>query len=63
MSGRTEKARRAIKIRRQPEQFKICEGCDAILYRAAASCPRCNTYRFDTDLQKIRAAAIRIFKS
>jgi hypothetical protein len=42
-----DRARQADLIIRQPEQYKICCGCDSILKARVAVCPNCSTYRFE----------------
>ncbi len=48
-----DRAERAAKIIEQPEEYKICEGCDSILTAGAVTCPNCHSYRFDTDPQTV----------
>lgn len=35
----------------EPKEFKICEGCDSILFKHTVVCPLCMSfrYRYDTD--------------
>ena len=44
-----ERARKAEKIIAQPENFKICEGCDSIVAERVATCPNCHGYRFNEE--------------
>ncbi len=48
---------RAALIAREPELYKICEGCESIVIRDAATCPNCHGYRFDTDPDRVRIQA------
>ena len=48
-----ERARRADKIVRNPEKYKICVGCDSIVAAKVSICPNCHAYRFMTDENKI----------
>jgi hypothetical protein len=52
-----ERAARAQKIMKAPENYKICEGCDSIVTRRVPTCPNCHGYRFDLDEQQIVAQA------
>jgi Zn finger protein HypA/HybF involved in hydrogenase expression len=52
-----DRAERAAKIIEQPEEYKICDGCDSILTVGAVTCPNCHSYRFDTDPQTVAAHA------
>ena len=47
------RAQRAAQIARQPELYKVCEGCESIVVLDAATCPNCHGYRFDTDLTRV----------
>ena len=33
--------------------YKVCEGCDAILFYEKAFCPICRAYRFDNSFKRI----------
>ena len=44
-----ERARRADKIVRNPEKYKICGGCESIIAAKVTLCPNCHAYRFITD--------------
>lgn len=46
MSDRAERAQRIIEA---PDHFKVCEGCDSIVTASVATCPNCNSYRFNDD--------------
>ena len=48
-----DRAERAAKIIEQPEEYKICEGCDSILTIGAVTCPNCHSYRFNTDTETV----------
>lgn len=52
-----DRAQRAAKIIEQPEEYKICEGCDSILTIGAGTCPNCHSYRFDTNPEVVVAHA------
>lgn len=39
------------------EQFKVCEGCNSILFASANRCPICHTYRFEESVDKVEAQA------
>jgi uncharacterized paraquat-inducible protein A len=51
------RAERAAQIARQPERYKVCEGCESIVVRNAATCPNCHGYRFDTSSERVRSQA------
>ena len=51
------RARQAAKIVRDPERYKICEGCDSIVVVKSAACPNCYGYRFNEDCQDVVAQA------
>ena len=44
-----ERARRADKIVRNPEKYKICGGCESIISAKVTICPNCHAYRFISD--------------
>jgi len=48
---------RAAQIAREPELYKVCEGCESIVVRGAATCPNCHGYRFDTDPERVCSQA------
>jgi len=52
-----ERLEKAAKIIEQPEQYKICEGCDSIVAMRVALCPNCNGYRFDEAPESVVAQA------
>jgi len=52
-----ERAARAQKIIKAPQNYKICEGCESIVTRRVPTCPNCHGYRFDRDEQQINAQA------
>jgi Zn finger protein HypA/HybF involved in hydrogenase expression len=51
------RAERAAQIIQQPELYKVCEGCESIVVRDAATCPNCHGYRFDTDAERVCSQA------
>jgi hypothetical protein len=40
-----------------PERYKVCCGCEAIVRESAPICPQCDAYRFETDADIIREQA------
>jgi hypothetical protein len=48
---------RAAQIMRQPELYKVCEGCESIVVIGAATCPNCHGYRFDTNPGRVKSQA------
>ena len=51
------RAERAAQIVRQPELYKVCEGCESIVVQDAVTCPNCHGYRFDTDEERVKMQA------
>lgn len=47
------RAERMAMIVADPQNYKICEGCDSLVTRRVATCPNCFGYRFNEDLQDI----------
>ena len=47
------RAATAAKIAANPTGYKICEGCDSIVGSAAALCPNCHSYRFDSTPERV----------
>lgn len=48
-----QRRNQAAKILEQPEQFKICEGCESIVARRVVICPGCDSYRFEESSEAI----------
>ncbi len=48
---------RAEQIKRRPELYKVCEGCESIVVSEAATCPNCHGYRFDFSAVRVRSQA------
>jgi hypothetical protein len=48
---------RAAQIAREPGRYKVCEGCESIVVREAATCPNCHGYRFDGDEERVVSQA------
>ncbi len=48
---------RAEQIKRKPELYKVCEGCESIVVAEAATCPNCHGYRFDISTARVREQA------
>ena len=48
-----DRARRAERIVRNPEQYKVCMGCDSIVAKKVSICPNCHSYRYETDEQMV----------
>ena len=51
------RAERAAQIMKQPELYKVCEGCESISLREAVTCSNCHGYRFDPDAERVRSQA------
>ncbi len=44
-----DRAERAQRIIDDPDNFKVCEGCDSIVVASVDLCPNCNSYRYNDD--------------
>ena len=51
------RAERAAQIVKQPELYKVCEGCESIVVQEAATCQNCHGYRFDSEPERVRSQA------
>jgi rRNA maturation endonuclease Nob1 len=49
----SERAAKAAKIAEEPHLYKVCEGCDSIVTKRAATCPSCHGYRFNEDPEEV----------
>ena len=47
------RAAAAAKIAANPSAYKVCEGCDSIIGIAAALCPNCHSFRFDSTAERV----------
>ncbi len=56
-SSLNERARRADRIVKNPQKYKICEGCESIVASKVAICPNCHSYRFEIDRESVVAQA------
>jgi hypothetical protein len=41
----------------EPEKYKICNGCQSLLFAQTIFCPFCNSYGFEHDPEAIRGMA------
>ncbi len=48
-----DRAARAQKIIDDPDNFKVCEGCESIVTERVATCPNCHGYRFDESPDRV----------
>lgn len=60
MSSDTERWEKAITITLNPQNYKICEGCDSIVSCKAILCPSCHAYNFDSDEFRVVDQAIML---
>ncbi|HRQ88806.1 MAG TPA: hypothetical protein PLA50_08415 [Bacteroidia bacterium] len=44
-----ERAKRARRIFKNPDHYKVCFGCDSIVASKVNICPNCHAYRFECD--------------
>jgi len=46
-----------------PDKYKICCGCESVVVRSpeVATCPLCNTYRFETSPEEVIAGIYKIY--
>ena len=51
------RGKRAAQIAQEPDLYKVCEGCESIVVRDAATCPNCHGYRFDGSAERVREQA------
>jgi Zn finger protein HypA/HybF involved in hydrogenase expression len=51
------RAERAAQIIKQPELYKVCEGCESIVVAEAVTCPNCHGYRFDAAVERVKSQA------
>lgn len=52
-----ERAKRARRIVRNPDQYKVCLGCESIVASKVSICPNCHSYRYETgENQVVRQA-------
>jgi hypothetical protein len=42
----------------QPENYKVCCGCEGVIREQAVVCPQCNAYRFETDAEIVKEQAL-----
>jgi len=42
-----ERLTSALEIVLEPKFYKVCEGCDSILFKKTIICPSCKSYRFN----------------
>jgi len=52
-SAPPDRAAAAAKIANNPANYKVCEGCDSIVGMAAALCPNCHSFRFNTTAEYV----------
>lgn len=58
MSKIINRQKQAQKIIDNPEDYKICIGCNSIVTRDVGICPNCQAYRFEFDEKDISELAI-----
>ena len=44
---------KAKEIANNPDNYKVCEGCDSIVGAGANLCPNCHSYRFDATPERV----------
>jgi DnaJ-class molecular chaperone len=57
---RSERADLARKVVAQPQNYKICRGCDSIIDGGQTICPFCHGYGFDTDEKDVQVRAVEL---
>ena len=62
MSDAEDRLVQAVIIIAAPWNYKICEGCDSIVTIQTRICPNCKSYRFNDDIETIKAHASKIAK-
>lgn len=53
----------ATTVANDPGSYKLCLVCGALVDKAAAVCPDCMAYRFDTDAEHVLNAALDLGKA
>lgn len=48
-----ERIAAAIKIALNPQNYKICEGCDSIVVASTRICPNCHSYRYNYNVEDV----------
>lgn len=48
-----ERAKRARRIVRNPDQYKVCLGCESIVAAKVSICPNCHSYRYESGSQQV----------
>ena len=43
----------ALQIILNPQNYKVCEGCDSIVTEKTRICPNCHAYRFNFDIDNV----------
>lgn len=57
-----ERTEKALEILRQPEHYKVCDGCYAIHKTGAKLCGVCGSYRWRARVNAVRAVIKIILK-
>lgn len=52
-SNLDDRRKRAELIVAEPDNHKVCEGCESIVLRRAVTCPSCHGYRFDEKSDRV----------
>lgn len=50
-------------IAKNPQNYKICCGCDAVVKEHVGVCPQCLAYRFEDDPRTVVAHAFHLAKT
>lgn len=51
---------KAQEIANNPDNYKVCEGCDSIVGNATTLCPNCHGYRFDEEPSRVVDQAVHL---
>lgn len=51
---------KALEIVRNPVAYKVCEGCESIVFSDVVICPNCHAYRFDPSVDRVTDQAIEL---
>lgn len=54
----TNRAETAARIASNPDNYKVCEGCDSIVGKSTAICPNCHSFRFDAEADAVVNQAV-----
>lgn len=57
-----KKADAAEKVCQYARFYKVCEGCESVVIYDEIFCPMCDSYRFDSNEERVKATARELAK-